>query len=111
MATPGERGKRCREGSGALSYRRPYLSEDDLAILNELRRPGESPLGTLRRTLRETAARRPIDEALRAVEARLARLEAGGVSLAAVGAPAADGGARGRVMSALRLYTAEEDDG
>ena len=86
-----------------------------MAILDGLHRAGESALAALRRILREAAARRPVEEALRAVEARLARLEGAGLrgGGAAEAVPAVAGGdadARAAVMRALRLYT-EDDDG
>ena len=112
----GDGGRARGDGDTALSYRRPYLSEEDTAILDGLRRPGESALAALRRILREAAARRPVEEALRAVEARLARLEAAG--LRGGGAPeglpvGAEGeaDARAAVMRALRRYTDEEHGG
>jgi hypothetical protein len=87
-----------------------------MAILDGLRTPGESALGALRRILRQAAARRPVEEALWAVEARLARLEAAGLrgGRATEAVPAGAGGeadARAAVMRALRLYTDEEHGG
>ena len=61
-----------------------------MALLEGLRWPGESSRDTLRRVLREAAARRPIDEALRALEARLARIETRAPGAAAQASPAQD---------------------
>lgn len=87
-----------------------------MAILDGLRRPGESALAALRRILRQAAARRPVEEALWAVEARLARLEAaglrgGGATEAVPAVAGGDADARAAVMRALRLYTDEEHGG
>jgi hypothetical protein len=111
----GEGHKAPGDGASALSYRRPYLSDEDLAILSALRKPGESALAALRRILREAAARRPVEQALWAVEARLARLESGGSHRGGIrggttAGPQDDADSRAAVMRALRLYT-EEDGG
>lgn len=58
-----------------------------MALLEGLRWPGESSRDTLRRVLREAAARRPVDEALRALEARLARIETRAPGAAAQASP------------------------
>ena len=83
-----------------------------MAILDGLRRPAESALAALRRILREAAARRPVEEALWAVEVRLARLEGAGLrGGGATEAVPAGADARAAVMRALRLYTDEDDGG
>ena len=103
-------GRNPRRGRPGSWTSRPRLNEEDLGLLQCLRHPGEDSATTLRRILREAVARAPVDAALRALEARLARLEVAGPRVPATAAATADAEAsRRKAMQALRLHVDDED--
>ncbi|MGE5590178.1 MAG: hypothetical protein ACM3ZA_06120 [Bacillota bacterium] len=64
---------------------RVRLTPEEAAALERLRRGGESDADIIRRLIREREGDQALIEALARIEARLARLEAGGLQ---IGAPA-----------------------
>lgn len=89
---------------------RPRLSLGDLENLKRFRLPGEGTADVIRRLIREALDRRGIDEALRDLGARLARIEAGGVRVSEP-APAGDAdGVLRRTQAALGGSFAMDDD-
>jgi hypothetical protein len=91
------------------------LTPEDMTILQQFRLADEGSSDTVRRLLREALARRPVEQALHGLEARLARIEAAGLRVPARAAapealPADELEAIQRVAQAhLRHFRLEDD--